>query len=388
MVFAMKSESERVSPAPSIDDRPSSQSLGADKPARGPEEGDSARESRFAEVLRWRIDDFFTEHNLSPKADRAMALKVALGLAVWMAGFLCLYSPSPLLWRLQAAYVLLAIAQIFLLLNVAHDSIHGAVSHRPLVNRLLAYIYDGCGVSSHLVRILHNQGHHSCINLHGEDDPLEGRRVFRFTRSVARKPFHRFQHLYAPLFYALFSIDYVFMRDFEDFFFPAQGCLKRLKHPVREYAVLFAGKSLYLAFMILLPILYLGYSAASVIAGFFVMHLLVGFTVAIVFAPTHILACNDFPGSRSEYEDYVHHIFATTADFATESPVVTWLTGGLNHHIVHHICPQVCHTHYARLTRIAKQTAAEFQIPYREHRTMFDALSAHMSFLKQLGSVT
>jgi len=66
-------------------------------------------------------------------------------------------------------------------------------------------------------------------------------------------------------------------------------------------------------------------------------------------------------------DDSVYHIFATTADYATESPLVAWLAGGLNHHVVHHLCPFVCHTHYAPLTRIVRETAEEFGIPYREH---------------------
>ena len=66
-------------------------------------------------------------------------------------------------------------------------------------------------------RILHHRGHHSCINLQGEDDALTGRGIFRFTPHEPRTRMHRFQHIYALFFYALFSLDYVFLRDFEAF---------------------------------------------------------------------------------------------------------------------------------------------------------------------------
>ena len=163
--------------------------------------------------------------------------------------------------------------------------------------------------------------------------------------------------------------------------------MKRMKHSRRQYLILFGGKLIYLFGLIGLPIL-LGHPPLMVFAGFLLMHFLVGFVVAAVFAPTHILACNDFPVSGKEYEDYVHHILATTSDFATESRVVTWLTGGLNHHIVHHICPHVCHTHYPQLTRIVKQTAARYKVSYKERPTMRAALSEHLNFLKRLGSET
>ena len=56
-------------------------------------------------------------------------------------------------------------------------------------------------------------------------------------------PLQRFQHIYALFLYALFSLDYVFVRDFECFFFPSHDYLKRTRHPLREYAILFAGKA-------------------------------------------------------------------------------------------------------------------------------------------------
>jgi linoleoyl-CoA desaturase len=235
-------------------------------------------------------------------------------------------------------------------------------------------------------RILHHRGHHSCINLHGEDDALTGRGIFRFTPHEPRARVHRFQHIYALFFYALFSLDYVFVRDFECFFFPSHGYLKRAKHPAREYAILFAGKAFYLSYMIILPIVLLEKSPLLVALAFLLTHLIVGLSVSLVFQTTHTVDSTYFPSSRSEFDSGVYHIFATTADYATSNPVVSWLVGGLNHHISHHLCPFVCHTHYGSLTRIAKETAEEFGVPYRQHPTMGLAIVHHLKLLKQLGN--
>lgn len=209
--------------------------------------------------------------------------------------------------------------------------------------------------------------------------------MFRFTRSAELKGFHRVQHKYALLLYTLFSIDYIFVRDFEDLLFSSHPTLKNRQHLLRDAVILIVAKSVYLACMVLVPVMLLHYSVVAVIVGFLLMHVLIGFAVATVFAPTHILACNDFPTKNVAYEDFVHYTLATTADFAVESLVVTWLTGGLNHHIVHHICPQVCHIHYPSLTRIVRETAEEFNVFYKHHRTMTAAVRAHLSFLKELG---
>jgi linoleoyl-CoA desaturase len=340
----------------------------------------------FPKVLRRRLDRFFADQNLSPKADPAMWVKIALGLTVLAGSWIALYAFRPGSWTFVGLYLLGGLAQTFLLLNIAHDSNHNAISSRPAVNKTLNYVFDLCGINSYMWRILHHRGHHSCINLQGEDDALSGRGLFRFTPHESRAPLHRFQHIYALLVYALFSLDYVFYRDFQSFFLPTHGYLKRSRHPLREYATLFAGKAFYLTYMLVLPVLVLGKSPLLVAGAFLLVHLVVGLSVTLVFQTTHTIDSTYFPADRGEFDNGVYHIFATTADYATENPLVGWLTGGLNHHIVHHLCPFVCHTHYSPLTRIVKQTAAEFGVPYRENPTMTGAIWHHLVLLKQLGN--
>ena len=348
--------------------------------------GDPAGASAFPRVLRRRLDNFFSERNISPKADRTMWVKIALGSAVLAGSWIALYAFKPDSWRFVALYLLNALAQTFLLLNIAHDSNHNAISKQGPVNRLLNYSFDVCGINSYMWRILHHRGHHSCINLYPEDDALTGRGILRFTPHEPRVRWQRFQHIYALLVYALFSLDYVFVRDFECFFFPSHDYLKRAKHPLREYVILFAGKGLYLTYMLVLPVVLLGKSPLLVALAFVLAHLIIGLTVALVFQTTHTVDSTYFPSHRNEFDSGVYHIFATTADYATANPLVAFLAGGLNHHIVHHLCPFVCHTHYAQLTRIVEETAAEYGVPYRQNRTMSQAIVQHLILLKQLGN--
>ncbi len=346
---------------------------------------DAGGASTFPKVLRRRLDDFFSDGKLSPKADRTMWTKIAVGLAVLAGSWIALYAIRPDSWKFVGLYLINAIAQTFLLLNIAHDSNHNAISSVRSVNKTLNYVFDVCGISSYMWRILHHRGHHSCINLHGEDDALTGRNVLRFTPHEPRIPLQRFQHIYALVLYALFSLDYVFLRDFECFFFPSHDYLKT-RHPLREYVILFAGKAFYLTYMLILPVVVLGKSPLLVGLSFLLAHLIIGLSVALVFQTTHAVDGTYFPSSRDEFDNGIYHIFATTADYATTKPLVGWLVGGLNHHIVHHLCPFVCHTHYPSLTRIVKQTAEEFGIPYRQHPTMSRAIKQHLILLKQLGA--
>ena len=345
-----------------------------------------ANTSSFSKVLRRRLEDFFEKEDRSPKADRTMWSKITIGTSVLAGSWIALYTlqPGPVVF--VALYLLGGLAQTFLLLNIAHDSNHNAISSRPAINKTLNYVFDLCGISSYMWRILHHRGHHSCINLHGEDDAIEGRGLFRFTPHDPRTPLHRFQHLYALILYAFFSLEYVFVRDFQSFFFPAHDYITRTPHPLREYFILFAGKASYLTYMLVLPVALLKEPLSLVLASFFLVHIVVGLSVVLVFQTTHVIEETYFPLHRKEFENGVYHVFATTADYATENPVVGWLVGGLNHHVVHHLCPYVCHTHYAPLTRIVRETAMEFGIPYRQHPTMTQAVWHHLLLLKQLGN--
>jgi linoleoyl-CoA desaturase len=379
----LRSETESVSTfEPDIDD------LVPSEAARLHQATDPIGASSFPKVLRRRLDRFFADQNLSPKADRTMWVKIGAGLAVLGGSWIALYAFRPDSWRFIALYLLGGLAQTFLLLNIAHDSNHNAISSVPIVNKTLNYVFDVCGISSYMWRILHHRGHHSCINLHGEDDALTGRGIFRFTPHESRAIHHRFQHIYALFFYAMFSLDYVFVRDFACFFFPTHEYLERARHPGREYAILFAGKAFYLTYMLVLPVMVLRRSPLLVIGSFVLVHMVIGLTVSLVFQTTHTIDSTYFPAERGEFDNGVYHIFATTADYATENPVVGWLVGGLNHHIVHHLCPFVCHTHYAPLTRIVRETAEEFGVPYRQHPTMTRAILHHLILLKQLGAET
>jgi linoleoyl-CoA desaturase len=340
----------------------------------------------FPKVLRRRLDRFFADSKVSPKANRMMWIKIATGVAVLFGSWIAIYALRPRSWAFVALYLLGGLAQTFLLLNIAHDSNHNAISSSPIVNKALNYAFDLCGINSYMWRILHHRGHHSCINLHGEDDALTGRGIFRFTPHEPRAKWHRFQHIYGLLFYAMFSLDYVFVRDFEAFFFPTHDYIRRTRHPLREYVILFASKAFYLTYMLVLPVVLLHKSPLLVLGAFLLVHLVVGLSVSLVFQTTHTVDTTYFPAERGEFDNGVYHIFATTADYATDNPVVGFLTGGLNHHIAHHLCPFVCHTHYASLTRIVKQTAAEFGVPYRQHPTMSRAIVHHLILLKQLGN--
>ena len=41
----------------------------------------------------------------------------------------------------------------------------------------------------------------------------------------------------------------------------------------------------------------------------------------------------------------------TTANFATDSKLAAFFTGGLNQQVEHHLFPNICHVHYKKLSK-------------------------------------
>ena len=342
--------------------------------------------SKFSRELYQRINHYFTENNISKRADRRMNAKIIGGLSWLLLSYLALYFFNLEFWQFLLIYILNGLAQVFIFLNISHDANHHSISHRKSINTVLSYSLDICGISSYMWRILHHRGHHSRMNIYGEDEAILSRGLIRMSPHAPWNKFYRYQHLYAFLLYCIVSLDFVFFKDFYFFFLSDYKYVKEKKHALKEYLKLFGSKIFYISYMIILPVYILNFSLWQVIIAFLIAHFIMGLITTLVIQTTHVIESSEFPESVNEYDNYVNHIFATTADYSTRNPIANLFCGGLHQHVIHHLCPNICHTHYTTLTGIVKSTAEEFGIDYRENRTMYKALVKHYRLLKQLGS--
>lgn len=79
---------------------------------------------------------------------------------------------------------------------------------------------------------------------------------------------------------------------------------------------------------------------------------------------------------------WAEHQLIVTSDFAPNSKIVTSLMGGFNLHVVHHLFPTVSHSHYPTLTKIVRQTAADFGITYQS-MSLGEAMISHWKLLRK-----
>ena len=347
------------------------------------------RKDEFMNVLRQRVNAYFEDNNITRYANTEMIVKTVIAFVSWFAVYALIMSDvlsdSPL--ALIAAFTLLGYVNIFIAFAIMHDATHDAYSSNQKVNDLLGYTMNFIGGNQYLFRRMHG-AHHGYVNIHGIDVTLETHGMFRFTPDEPYKPHHRYQHIYTFILYSMAMLQWVTAKDFKWFFGEAHiGNQKNIKHPFREYVILFISKIWYFGATLVAPLVFLSAPVWVILVGWLMIHILPGLTFALIFQVTHVYEGTTYPlpdDHGNIDNNYAMHVLETTADFSRQSKIGSWLMGGINIHVIHHIYPGICHVHYPALTRILKETAEEFGLEYQENEKFTTALVKHYNILKHL----
>ena len=154
-----------------------------------------------------------------------------------------------------------------------------------------------------------------------------------------------------------------------------------------DQLVFWGFKALNLGLFVALPVYRVG--AGGWALGFLVSAGVTGFVLSIVFQLAHTVEHAAFPvpqAATGKLEDeWAIHQIKTTANFATDNRLISWLVGGLNFQVEHHLFPKISHVHYPGLSKVIKQTCQEFGVQYNEYPKMWYAVVSHVAFLRQMG---
>lgn len=347
-----------------------------------------ADSARFIPDVKARVAAHFEATGRSTKADAAMVAKTVLLLTLTIGSYALIMSGAFSLMAMLGLCVLLGVGVAGVGFSVAHDALHGAYSASPRVNRLLGYTFDALGANGYMWKITHNVIHHTYTNIPGVDEDLTVSPLLRLSPGAPLLPIHRYQHIYGWLAYSLATLNWIFMKDFQQFMKRDIGPYKDRKHPKSEIATLLLGKAFCYTWMIVLPLLLLDVTWWQFLIGFVVVHLTAGTIMGVVFQLAHVVEGNDYPlpdeGGRMEHA-WILHEMETTANFAPSNRLLSWYVGGLNYQIEHHLFPQICSVHYGQISGIVRTTAEECGVPYNSYPTLRAAIASHYRMLKQLG---
>jgi linoleoyl-CoA desaturase len=275
-------------------------------------------------------------------------------------------------------------------LCVMHDANHGAYSRRAWVNSMMGYSLNAVGASCFNWKVQHNVMHHTYTNVYGSDEDIGSRGVLRLSPRAKWRKFHKYQFIYAWFLYGFMTLLWMFFKDFEQLIrYQKSGFLKRQKTSAfKEWSILIGTKIFYIGYLFVIPVLFTPWQWWQVILGIMLMHYITGFMLAIIFQPAHVIEGTVFPEpdqNNTLRENWTIHQLRTTTNFANGNPVITWLVGGLNYQVEHHLFPGVCHVHFPRIASIVRATALEYDLPYKSVKTFSQALKGHLRMLKHLG---
>lgn len=281
---------------------------------------------------------------------------------------------------------LLGIALALIGFNVMHDGSHDSYSKNPKVNYRAALSLNAMGADSFIWREQHCNLHHGFTNIPGHDNDINQNPWMRLHPKDKWRWIHQYQYIYGPL--LLYAQEYwywILVGDFKSFFKGKIGSYQFKKMEKRDRLVFWGGKVLHMLMMVILPRFVFHFSYLEILTGYFTMALTCGFFISMVFQLAHLQESTRFYSpEEAKKVSWAECQVRTTSNFATKSKLLSWLLGGLNFQIEHHLLPHVSHVHYPELALIVEQKCLEYGYPYNKPR-LDKAFGSHIKFLRRMG---
>lgn len=346
------------------------------------------RDNAFQKELRRRVDEYFRSTGRRQRDCPAMYLKSAIILTAFAGFYLLLVFVAATWWQALPLAVLLGLAMAAVGFNIEHDGGHHSYSNHAWINRLMAMTLDLIGGSSYVWHWKHDVVHHTYVNITGHDADIDVPFFARLTPHQRRLAFHRWQQFYLWPLYGVNVIKWHLYDDFRDVILGRIGTT-RMPRPKRwELMRFIGGKALFLTLAFGLPLLV--HPIGIVLLFYSVTVILAGVVVSVVFQLAHCVEEAEFPlpqeDSSSMENAWAIHQVETTVDFARRSRLESWLLGGLNFQIEHHLFPRVCHINYPAISPLVEQTCRDFGVRYAEHVSFRAGLVSHFRWLRRMGA--
>jgi linoleoyl-CoA desaturase len=347
----------------------------------------NTKSNPFFDDLKQAVDGYFNQTGKERTGNWVIYLKSVILLTSLAAIYTTILWFQPMGWWGVLLCVLLGFTLAGIGFNVMHDSAHGSFSKYTWVNNLMSYSLNIMGGDVHLWKAKHNLIHHSYTNVEGFDDDIDIRPLMRLNEHQEKHWFHRFQHIYGILLYALNYFVWVFYFDYQKYFSRKIG-----ETPIRRYSIgnhvsFWITKLGYYFVYLVIPMMVVG--VLPTLIGYLIATVTCGLVIGLTFQLAHVVEDLHFQQNEGDTMsipvEWAVHQVQTTSNFATRSWLVNWCLGGLNHQVEHHLFPRISHVHYRSLGPIVKRVCERHGIVYHEHRTVLQALRSHFVHLRDVG---
>lgn len=338
--------------------------------------------------LRQRITAYFQRRGEDSRGDIRLHSKAIILVVAFLAVYIHLvFFLHEQVWLCVLEAILLGGLTAAIGFNVMHDGAHGSFSKYAFVNDLAGLSLNFLGANVFMWKTKHNVVHHTFTNIDGVDDDLNARPLLRLSPGQKRYWIHKYQYLYFWMVYSLLYIYWVFFTDYKKYFLQRVGEMPIGKMKWTDHLTFWGFKILHLGLFVALPIYTMGFTTWLI--GFLVYTFSAGLILSVVFQMAHTVSDTAVstldPHHRVVEAEWAVHQLQTTANFATRNKVLSWLVGGLNYQIEHHLFPHISHVHYPAISKIVREVCEEKGIRYIEYPRFRHALASHIQYLRELG---
>lgn len=349
------------------------------------------RDHSFWLALCREVEATIDSTGRSAFAPPSLWAKAALYLALVAAGYTWLLSGPRYFTATLAAYGAFNLAALLLVLNLAHDAVHDSLTANRTFNRAVGeVVFALLGVDGYLWRMRHTQSHHVFPNINGCDADIDHNPFLRLSPNHPWKAQHRWQHLYALPIYMLVQLHAIFVQDTIYICQTSLANLRDIRHSTLRYAGFVTLKVVYFAGVVGLPLALSPLPWSEVVAAYVLATAIASLFFVLLLIGTHFTDGNTFPMPDAEGRinaSFVEHVFASSTDWSPTSRLATFMIGGLNSHVAHHLFPKVSHAHYRAISRSIERLARQHGIEY--HRTtVLGMLTGHFRHLRRMGAAT
>ncbi len=348
----------------------------------------ASREDAFYDAARKKINQYFKENNISKQANTAMYAKSIFLVGLYIGSYCLIVSNQFKGWSLFFIQIVFHFDMFLMAVGIAHDGSHNSYSTHKWVNRTITYVFDFIGINSHFWSYNHLHSHHAAPNIPLIDSAIDSFSIVRLHPKTKKTFLGQYQHYYIMFVYSLVPLFQMWFIEFFSFQQNLVGYRKGDSHERFQIILLFVSKFVVVGYTLFLPMYLNDIPGLQFFMGFLAGHMVSGIALGIIFQTTHLFDKTSFPEPTEKgtiNNSFAGHILQTTSEFAVENPLVTWISGGLNLHVTHHLFPNVCQIHLPAMSRIVRETAKEFDMPYVSY-SFWGAIKSHLNTIKTLGN--
>ncbi len=336
----------------------------------------------FFRTLKSRVIQFFKDNNIDYRQSTRNYIQIIITSFILFASWSCIYLLPP--WGLLAA-IPMGLATTSLIGSFGHEMIHGNLFNRLprlpgywILNNILWGLFIPF-MPERYFQYEHIRHHNYPMHPAHDYDVYALKNIVRLSPDVPKKSHHHYQHIYAPFTYGM----YIFIQligGYTTTFFDDREILKDNGN-IRDIVM---SSIVALSFHILLPIYLTSIGWVLLAAGiyFFTWQSAIYISSGL---PHMTEVANRNENSKPTESSWAHYVCNTTKNVKAGNWFFTWLTGGLNHHLNHHLLPSIPQEHLHLITPIVHQTCLDFGYPYSNYTSFKDFYLDHYQFLKTLG---